>query len=85
MDEVILTIPVDDENNVFECINIEDMTGEEFIQWIKFVYPGGILEEEPEIFEDLDNRQRIYEIILSFWMNWVTPGTKEPPTFVKEK
>lgn len=79
MDKIILTIPVGyiDNKKAFECIDIEDMTGDDFIQWIKSVYPGGLLEEDPEIFDDPDNRTKIYEIILSFWNNWLTPGTTE--------
>ena len=52
--------------------DIEDMSAEEFIEWIKFTYPGGLKEENSAMFESLSDRVQIFQIILSFWTMWNT-------------
>jgi hypothetical protein len=77
--EAVLTIPVEGMFQVFATRSIEDISGEEFIEWIKFAYPGGLKEEDSDstLFETLETRMQVFQAILSFWMKWSTPGVEK--------
>lgn len=62
---------------VFKCKDIKDISPEEFIDWLNFVYPGnGLTEHQYYLFEDVSSRIRTFQSVLSFWVMWWREGVQ---------
>jgi hypothetical protein len=77
--DVILTIPKGRVGNekIFQSKNINDMTGQDFLDWLLTTYCFGVVDRDPELFENKLARTKVFEAVLLWWSAWHKAGISE--------